>query len=78
MEQSDKPAVEKLTPKQRRFVEAYKGNATEAARLAGYSGDDNVLGVTGYDLLRNPKIFHAIAEREASRDSEAAGSLRGV
>jgi phage terminase small subunit len=55
---------ERLTPKQRKFIEAYTGNATEAARIAGYQGDDNVLGVTGYDLLRNPKIAQAIAERE--------------
>lgn len=67
VEQSDTPNAEqkdRLTPKQRKFIEAYSGNATEAARLAGYSGDDNVLGVTGHDLLRNPKIAHAIAERE--------------
>jgi hypothetical protein len=63
VEQSDKPSVDKLTPKQRKFVEAFTGNATEAARIAGYQGDDNTLGVTGYDLLRNPKIFQAIADR---------------
>ena len=31
-------------------------NATEAARKAGYTGNETVLGVTGFRLLRNPKI----------------------
>jgi phage terminase small subunit len=57
----------KFTPRQRKFIEAYKGNATEAAKLAGYSGDENTLGVTGYELLRNPKIALAIREREEKR-----------
>lgn len=59
-----------LTEKQRRFVEAYmgvaRGNATEAARLAGYSGGDNALGVRGSELLRNSKVMRAIAERTKS------------
>jgi|SRR5690554_820481 len=56
-----------LTEKQRRFVEAYMGaaagNATEAARLAGYGGDENTLSQTGHQNLRNPKISEAINER---------------
>jgi phage terminase small subunit len=39
-----------LTTKQRLFVEAFigaaNGNATEAARLAGYQGSDDTLRVT--------------------------------
>jgi phage terminase small subunit len=59
-----------LTEKQRRFVEAYDGNATEAARLAGYEGDDATLAQVGYENLRKPEIVQAIraygdAEREA-------------
>jgi phage terminase small subunit len=54
----------KLTIKQRKFVEAYSGNGTEAARIAGYTGDDNTLGVTAHELLRNPKIAQLIKERE--------------
>ena len=50
----------KFTQKQQRFIDAYMGeaagNATEACRIAGYEGNDNVLGVQGYDNLRNPKI----------------------
>ncbi|QDG49310.1 terminase small subunit [Persicimonas caeni] len=57
----------KLTEKQRRFVEAYLGkacgNATEAARIAGYSGDDDTLSSTGYENLRKPQIQEAIDER---------------
>lgn len=43
-----------------------KGNATEAARLSGYKGSDNTLGVVGFDNLKNPKIAAAIAERTKS------------
>lgn len=54
-----------LTEKQRRFVEAYVGaacgNATEAARLAGYSGNDVTLATTGSENLRRPPIAAAIA-----------------
>ena len=57
-----------LTEKQRKFVEAYmgqaNGNATEAARLAGYSGSETALGVTGHENLRKPKIASAIKKRQ--------------
>lgn len=47
-----------LTAKQRAWADHYVVclNATEAARRAGYAGDDNVLGVIGYENLRKPKI----------------------
>lgn len=69
-----------LTPKQQAFVEAYAGNGTEAARLAGYSGSDAVLAVTAHDLLRNPKVAAALearrkapsAKRIASREERQA------
>ena len=55
---------EGLTGKQRLFVEAYlgpaRGNATEAARLAGYKGTDTVLGAMGAENLKKPKIKAAI------------------
>lgn len=54
----------KLNSRQQKFVEAYAGNATEAARLAGYSGDENTLGVVAHKLLRNAKITQAIQTRE--------------
>ena len=57
-----------LTEKQRRFVEAYMGaaagNATEAARLAGYAAsDDNSLASIGNENLRKLAIREAINKR---------------
>ena len=49
------------------------GNATEAARLAGYSGSESALGVTGHDNLKNPKIAKAIKQRQ---DSDPAIATR--
>lgn len=55
----------KLTHKQRRFVEAYMGeacgNATEAARLAGYASPEG----SAADLMGNPKILAEIAATAA-------------
>lgn len=56
--------AKELTSKQRKFVESFAGNGTEAARLAGYAGDDNALGVAAHELLSNPKIVQAIQARE--------------
>lgn len=53
-----------LTLKQKKFIEVYAGNGTEAARLAGYKGNENALAVAANELLRNPKIADAIANRE--------------
>jgi phage terminase small subunit len=58
-------ALAELPQKQQRFVEEYliDLNATQAAMRAGYSPKNpNAAGVTGHDLLRNPKIEAAIAE----------------
>ena len=60
----------RLTDKQRRFVEAYRGNAKEAARAAGYKGGENALAVRGHRLLRTPAVAAAIRER--SRTSRGA------
>lgn len=49
------------------FVEAYianGGNATEAAKTAGYSA--KTAGVTGCQLLKDPNVSSAIAERSKS------------
>ena len=64
--------VKGLTEKQRRFVEAYtgvaNGVATQAARLAGYSGDDRALSVIGTRTLRITRVADAVeAIRERSR-----------
>lgn len=54
-----------LTTKQRLFIDHYLVclNATEAARLAGYEGSDNVLAGAGFDNLRKPKIRVEIERR---------------
>lgn len=54
-----------LTPRQKKFADVYAGNATEAARLAGYKGSDATLAQTGSDLLRNPEIAAVIKARES-------------
>lgn len=57
----------KLTEKQRRFVEAYMGeaagNSTKAARLAGYKGSENTLKSIASENLTKPDIIAAIDER---------------
>lgn len=59
-----------LTERQRRFVDAYAatGNGTEAAIQAGYAnGDRNNARVSASrDLLPNPNVQAALAERLAS------------
>jgi len=47
-----------LTPKQRAFVREYlvDFNATQAARRAGYQGDENSLAVIGSRNIRNPQV----------------------
>ena len=62
-----------LTERQRKFVEAYMktGNASEAARLSGYSAPS----VAGVRLLANAKIKKAIAER-VDNDPEVWGRER--
>lgn len=57
-----------LTGKQRAFIEHYFAcgmNATEAARRAGYKGDDNTLAVIGSQNLRNHKIKAVLEDRFA-------------
>lgn len=55
----------KLTSKQRIFVEAYQGNATEAALAAGYSAK-NAFKI-GSELLQKSTIAKAIRSRETKR-----------
>lgn len=59
--------AEGLTGKQRAFIDAYLGpakfNATEAARLAGYKGDDASLAQIGYENLRKLEIAAEVKAR---------------
>jgi phage terminase small subunit len=65
-----KKKEEKLTHKQQLFVDFYEGNGTEAARNAGYKGNDNTLCSVGKENLRKPLILKAIEERKKKEESE--------
>ena len=57
----------KLTPKQELFVSAYlkTGNATEAAKKAGYS--EKYAGQNADKLLKNTNISRVLAEKQRAR-----------
>jgi phage terminase small subunit len=56
-----------LTHKQALFVEYYlgeaRGNATQAARMAGYTGTDHALQQRGYELLKKSEVLTRIRAR---------------
>ena len=56
-----------LTAKQQRFIEAYDGNATQAAIQAGYSKDTAYS--SGQRLLKNSDVSAAIRARETERQA---------
>jgi phage terminase small subunit len=58
----------RLTTKQRRFIEAYTGNAKQAATAAGYS--EKTSYSAGQRLLKNVDIQEAIRSREEQRRAE--------
>lgn len=64
-----------LTKLQRLWADYWiqTGNGTEAARLAGYKGNDNVLAVTANNNLKNEKIRQYIEETygQAQREADA-------
>jgi phage terminase small subunit len=67
-----------LTLKQAAFVEHLmtdaRGNQTEAARLAGYSGEADVVKVTASQLMKHEGVRAAIAEKlTADREKMAEG-----
>ena len=55
----------KLTPLQSRFVDWYliTWNGVKSAKLAGYRGDYNTLGVVAHENLKKPKIKAEIEQR---------------
>jgi len=63
-----------LTVKQQKFIEFYDGNGTDAARKAGYKGSDGVVGVTAFNLLRNPKIRKELDSRNKNKTSRIIAS----
>lgn len=73
-----------LNPNQQRFVAQYtagpsgiRGNATAAYRAAGYKPTtENAAMVSGWQLLRNPKISAAIAQIHREADAATIAQLR--
>jgi phage terminase small subunit len=66
-----------LTEKQKRFADYYieSGNATESYKRAGYSyANDNIAGVEGHKLLKNPKVSAYIDENLRMKDNERIAS----
>lgn len=59
-----------MTPRQKAFADAYiaTGNASEAARRAGYSS--RTANRIGHENLTKPVIAAYIAERMAAQDAE--------
>ena len=57
----------RLTQRQLLFVEHYlaSGNATEAAKSAGYSGNRATLGAIGGENLKKPVVADEIKRRQA-------------
>lgn len=67
-----------LTLLQRRFINYWfetGGNATEAAKLAGYKGEYHTLGVVGHENLKKPKIIEEIENRLESETMTANEAL---
>lgn len=64
---------QQLTNKQRVFIEEYLicWNATEAARRAGYGGDDDTLKSIGCENLAKPYILARVRERLAESAMKA-------
>jgi hypothetical protein len=63
-----------LTTRQLRFVAFYDGNASEAARKAGYKGKPHTVDVIGYNNMQNPRIIEAIQKREEKRNAKDIAS----
>ena len=70
----------KLTPKQKAFADYYIecGNATEAARKAGYKGNDVTLAAAGYENLRKPQISQYIAETVRPKEEKRIADAKEV
>lgn len=63
---------DKLTTRQRRFVEAYDGNATQAAIAAGYS--EKTARFMGHENLTKPYILAEIKARDTIRSTPLIAS----
>ena len=68
----------KLTPKQKKFCDYYieTGNASEAARRAGYS--EKTARAIGQENLTKPAVMAHISERMKNQDRERVASADEV
>jgi len=68
----------KLTPKQKAFADNYiiYGNATEAARKAGYRFKN--MGADAAKILKNPKVAAYIAEMLGEQDKQRVADMDEV
>lgn len=68
-----------LSLKMRTFCLAYvgeaNGNGTEAARIAGYKGNDVTLAAVGSENLRKPQIVQLIAELRIEAEKKASDKI---
>lgn len=72
--------AQKLTERQARFVGEYiasGGNATEAARRAGYCGSRETLAVAGHRLIRDRNVEAAIREQQRANREGLIGRTQG-
>lgn len=75
----DKKSDKKLSVKQALFVDYYlqtKGNASEAARLAGYS--PKTAFRSGQENMQNPAILLAIQSRTAELENERTATTQEI
>lgn len=63
--------VDGLTERQRLFVRYYEGNASQAARKAGYAGTRKVVSHQGSEQLKNPRVRAAIQAKLDGHDLTA-------
>ncbi|GHV55677.1 hypothetical protein FACS1894216_18580 [Synergistales bacterium] len=61
-----------MNSRQRKFIDAYTGNAAQAAIAAGYSAKS--ARAIGRENLTKPDILEAIREREQERRDELIGT----
>jgi phage terminase small subunit len=59
--------MRELSEKQQAFILCYCGNGIEAAREAGYEGNDKTLSQASRYNLRVPRILQAIRARQLER-----------
>lgn len=62
--------MKKFTVKEQRFIDFYNGNATEAARKAGYKNPER----SGKQNVRKRTILEAIKNREKKRNKSKIAS----